>query len=89
MNRKWLAALALAMVLLTPVPLATAQPGFVCPDGSVVASADQCAASGNMVAPAGGGPGGFPGGGGPPIGGGGNHQGGLLGLLHSVTGGLL
>lgn len=68
-------------LMLTP---ASADPaGFVCPDHSVVTTADQCPTSGNKFNPSHtGGPGNFPGGGG-------GGSGGLLGLIHKLTGGLL
>lgn len=64
-------------------PIPEDQPGFVCPDHSVVTEADDCATSGNKVDVNTGGPASFPGGGG------GGNSGGLLGIVHRLTGGLL
>lgn len=81
-------ATVLCLIELGVAPAALADPaGFVCPDHSVVTSAEQCPTAGNKYGSNNGGPAPFPGGGG------GGGSGGLLGavggLLHKVTGGLL
>lgn len=57
--------------------------GFICPDHSVVVTADQCAAGGNKFGSPPRGPAA------PFPGSGGGGSGGLLGFLHGLTGGLL